>query len=133
MVSKHDSNNRGEFSTHTGVNSIEEVGALLGLLDVGVNEQRVGLGVDVLHHDLEAVEAAGLRDLDLSRETLKEVLVDDTIRGGEESKDVGDKVALIVVQAVVPVVEILGQVNLLGGPERGLGLLVHVPDLLTEI
>jgi hypothetical protein len=29
----------------------------------------------------------------------------------------------------VPVVEILGEINLLSGPERGLGLLVHLPDL----
>jgi hypothetical protein len=29
----------------------------------------------------------------------------------------------------VPVVQILGQINLLGGPERGLSLLVHLPDL----
>lgn len=35
--------------------------------------------MDVLHHDLEAVEAASLRYLDLSTEALDEVLVDDTI------------------------------------------------------
>jgi hypothetical protein len=32
----------------------------------------------------------------------------------------------------VPVVEILGQINLLSGPERGLGLLVHLPNLSRE-
>jgi hypothetical protein len=29
----------------------------------------------------------------------------------------------------VPVVQILGQINFLGRPERGFGLLVHLPDL----
>ena len=114
----------------TGVNGIEEVGALLGLLDISVDEQGVGLGVDVLHHDLEAVEATGLGNLDLSTETLDKVLVDNAVGGGEEGQDVGNEVTLIVVQAVVPVVKILGEINLLSGPEGGLGLLVHLPDLL---
>jgi hypothetical protein len=29
--------------------------------------------------------------------------------------------------------EILGQINLLGSPERGLSLLVHLPDLLWRV
>jgi hypothetical protein len=33
----------------------------------------------------------------------------------------------------VPVVEILGQVNLLSSPKRGLSLFVHLPDLFTKI
>jgi secreted protein with Ig-like and vWFA domain len=114
---------------HTGVNGIEEVGTLLGLLDVGINEERVGLGVDVLHHDLKTVEAAGLGDLNLTAEALQQVLVDNTVGSGEEGQNVGDEVTLVIVQAVVPVVQILGQINFLGGPERGLGLLVHLPDL----
>jgi hypothetical protein len=40
-----------------------------------------------------------------------------------------DEETLVVVEASVPVVEILGEINLLCGPERGFGLLVHVPDL----
>lgn len=114
---------------HTGVNGIEEVGALLRLLDVGVNEERVGLGVDILHHDLETVEAAGLGDLNLTAEALQQVFVDNTVGSGEEGQNVGDEVTLVIVQAVVPVVQILGQINFLGGPKRGLGLLVHLPDL----
>lgn len=117
------------WGEHTGLNGIKQVGALLGLLDVGINQQRVCLRVDVLHHDLEPVETAGLRDLDLSTETLQQVLVDNAVGGSEEGENVRDEVALIVVQAVVPVVQILGQINLLGGPEGGLGLLVHLPDL----
>ena len=35
--------------------------------------------MDVLHHDLEPVEAARLWDLDFAAETLDEVLVDDAV------------------------------------------------------
>ena len=115
--------------TWDSLDGVEEVCALGLLLDVSVDEERVCLGVDVLNHDLETVEAASLWDLDLAGETLEQVLVDNAVRGGEESKNVGDEVALIVVQAVVPVVKVLGEINLLCGPERGLGLLVHLPDL----
>lgn len=117
---------------HTGINGIKEVGALLRLLDVGVNEQRVSLGVDVLHHDLETVEAASLGNLDLPAETLNQVLVHNAVRSSEEGKDVRDEVTLIIIQTVVPVVQILGEVDLFSSPERGLGLLVHLPDLLSR-
>jgi hypothetical protein len=60
--------------------------------------------VNVLHHDLETVEASSFWNLDLSTESLKKVLVHDTIRGGEECKDVGNEVSLIVVESVIPVV-----------------------------
>jgi len=44
-----------------GLNRLEQVGLLRLVLDVGVNEERVDLRVNVLDGDLEAVEAAGLR------------------------------------------------------------------------
>lgn len=37
--------------------------------------------------------------------------------------------ALVVVESVLPVVQILAQIHLLGGPEGGLGALVGLPDL----
>ena len=113
----------------TVVNGVEQVCALLGLADVGVDEERVCLGVDVLHHDLEAVEASCLRDLDLAREALDKVFVDNAIGGSEESEHVGDEEALVVVETLVPVVNVLGEIDLFCGPEGSLGLLVHLPDL----
>lgn len=85
--------------------------------------------MDVLHHDLETIEAASLRGLDLVGEAFDEVFVNDTIGGGEEGEDVGDEVTFVVIQAVVPVVEVLGEIHLLSGPERSFSLLVHLPDL----
>ena len=84
-----------------------------------------------IHHDLETVEALGLGGLDLGRESLDKVLVDDTIRlklaysedsrgatyGSKESKNVLDEVSLVVVELVVPIVKIRGEIDLFGGPE----------------
>ena len=63
----------------TGVDGVEEVGALFLFFDVCVDEEGVCFRVDVLHHDLEAVEAARLWDLDFAAETLDEILVDDAV------------------------------------------------------
>ena len=59
-----------------------------GLLDVCVNEKGVSFGVDVLHHDLEAIEAASFGSLDLVGETFNEVLIDNAVGRGEEGEDV---------------------------------------------
>ena len=45
----------------------------------------------------------------------------------------GDEVALVVVQSVVPVVEVFGEVNFFGGPERGFRFLVHLPYLIENM
>lgn len=62
----------------------------------------VCFGVDVLHGDLEAIEASGLWQLHLRREALAEVFVDDTVRGSEEGEDVRDEV-LLVLRQLLPV------------------------------
>lgn len=63
----------------TGVYGVEKICALFLLLDVCVDKQGVCFRVDVLHHDLEAVEAACFWYLHLTAETLDEVLVDDAV------------------------------------------------------
>lgn len=98
----------GQLINLTGLNGIEEVGLLCLLHDIGIYEEGVCLRVDVLHHDLETVEESGLWDLDFTAEALEEVFVDNSVRGSEESEDVGDEVTLVIVELVVPVVEILG-------------------------
>lgn len=113
----------------TVVNGVKEVCALLRLADVCVDEERVSLSVDILHHDLETIEASCLWDLYFTGETLDKVLVDNTVGGSEESEDVGDEEALVVVKTLVPVVKVFGEIDLFGGPEGSLGLLVHLPDL----
>ena len=113
----------------TVVDGVEEICALFLLFDVSVDEQRICLGVNILHHDLEAVEATCFGDLDFAAEALDEVLVDNTIRGGEKGEHVGDEVALIVIQAIVPVVEVFREVDFFSSPERSFGFFIHAPDL----
>jgi hypothetical protein len=135
------------LDTGDSVDSLEEVCTTCGVLDVGVDEKGVGLGMDVLpvgqqrtdgslwedlHHDLETVEALGFGGLDLRRESLDKVLVDDTVRldislatageaeatySSKESEDVLDEVSFVVIELVVPIVEIGGKVDFLGCPE----------------
>lgn len=63
----------------TCVDCVEEVGTLLLLLDIGVNQQGVRFGMDVLHHDLETVEASSFRYLNFTAEALDKILVDNAI------------------------------------------------------
>ena len=86
------------------------------ILDVGVDQQRVGLTVYVLHSYLKAVEAPGLWRCDLGCEVPAQVLIDYAIGRGEEREDMGHEVSFIGGH-VVPVLQVRGQVNLLSSPE----------------
>ena len=66
---------------------VEEVIVLGGVLDVSIDEEIAGFGVDILHHDLETIEAARLGHLNFIGETLVEVLVDDAVGGCEKSEN----------------------------------------------
>ncbi|KAJ4838164.1 hypothetical protein Tsubulata_029901 [Turnera subulata] len=100
---------QGTVSTLDGV---EEAVLLGGVLDVGLQEEAIHLGVDVLDGDLKAIEGARLGDLDLLHEPPGEVLEDDAVEGGEEGEDVGDEVLLVRGQGLA-LAEVLGEVHLL--------------------
>lgn len=108
-------------------NGGKEVVLLIGVLDVGIDEERVGLRVHVLHGDLEAIEAPRLRDLHLRAKLLRQILKHDSIRCREEGEHVFDEMLLLLVQ-FLPVLEILVEIDLIGGPEGGEMLLVHLED-----
>ena len=63
----------------TGVNGIKKVCSLFLFFDVCIDEQGVCLRVDILHHDLETVEAACLGYLHFTAETLDKVFIDDAV------------------------------------------------------
>lgn len=63
----------------TGINGIKKILLLLRVLDISVDQKGVSLRVDVLHHDLEAVEALCLWDLDFATKTLYQILIDNAI------------------------------------------------------
>lgn len=92
------------------------------------------------HHDLEAVEELGLGTLYLGTESLHQVFVHDTIRlqhiksrqldcnkhwqapnrthSSKERQNVLDKVTLILVHLVLPVVQVHRKVDFFGSPKR---------------
>jgi len=86
--------------------------------------------VNVLHHHLETVEATSFGELDLSAESLSEVLENDTVRGSEESENVLDKMLFIFVK-LLPVFGINGEINLIHGPEACHLILVHLPNIMV--
>jgi hypothetical protein len=112
-----------------GVDGAEEAVLLGAVADVGLEQQRVHLRVDVLDGDLEAVEGPRLGDLHVGHEARSEVLEHDAVGGGEEGEHVGDEVALVGGQRLVPVPRVGGEVHLLGRPEGRHRLLVELPDL----
>ena len=46
-----------------------------------------------------------------------QIFADNAIGVGKEGEDVRNEVALVIVKAVVPVMQVLGGVHLLGSPE----------------
>ena len=65
-------------------NGIEEESLLILILNVGINQKRVGLRMNIFHGNLKSIEASGLWDLNLGAELLSEVLEHDPIRGGKK-------------------------------------------------
>ncbi len=85
--------------------------------------------MNVLHHHLEAIEASCLWDLDFSTESLSEVLVNDTVGGSEEGENVLDEVSFVVSE-LLPILNVGGEIDLLGCPEGCHLVLVHLPDVV---
>ena len=81
----------------TCFDGVEEVSALRGFFDVCINQERVSFGMDVFHHDLEAVETSGFRDLNFITEPFEEVFVDDAVGSGEKGKDMGNEESFIFI------------------------------------
>mmetsp|Transcript_6944 Transcript_6944/g.16721 ORF Transcript_6944/g.16721 Transcript_6944/m.16721 type:complete len:243 (-) Transcript_6944:176-904(-) len=114
-----------------GIDRVQETHLLAVVLDIGVDQQGVGLGVDVLDGDLESVETSSLRRLKLSHEILGQILVDDSVGGGKEGKDVADEVALVVGE-LRPIGHVRAEIDFFRGPERGFGLFVHFPQVVVS-
>lgn len=86
--------------------------------------------MNVLHGHLEPIEAPGLWDLNLRHEPLSKVLKNNTVGGSKKGKHMLDEVLLILVE-LVPVFQILTQVDFLGGPEASHLVLVHLPNVVV--
>jgi hypothetical protein len=106
----------------------EQLLALVGVLDVRIDEQGVHFRVDVLHHILKLVKPLGLWDLHLGHKVRRQVLVHDPVGCSKKGEHVLYEILLVGAQRL-PVLDIMRKVDFLGSPEARLVLLVHVPDL----
>ena len=114
--------------TRNSRNGTEEIELLLLVVDVGINQQRVRLTVNCLHHQLTAVEILDLRMRDLVHEAKSQILHYDAVRAGEETEDILNEVSLVVTQ-FLPVSHVLGGVNLLDCPHHRNVLLALLEDI----
>jgi hypothetical protein len=66
-----------------GLDGVEEELPHSGVYDVGVDEEGVCLGMNLLHNNLEAIEATSFSGLDFVGKAPDEVLIDNVIRGSK--------------------------------------------------
>lgn len=108
-------------------NSREKIIFLLGIFDVGIDKQRVCLGVNILHGHLEAIEASCFRNLNLTAKLLAKIFKNDAVWSCEECQHVFDEVFFFGIQ-FLPVLEILIEIDLVGSPEGSEMFFVHFID-----
>lgn len=72
--------------------------------------------MDILHHDLKAIESLRFGSFHFSTKTLDEVLVDNAVRASKEGEHMEDKVSLAIGQ-LGKVSKILCKINFFGCPE----------------
>lgn len=106
---------------------IKEILLLNLIFDVGVNQKRVCLGMNVFHCYLESVKTARLRYLNLSAELLTQIFWDDSIWGREKGKDMSYEVLFLFVE-FLPVLSVLREVDLICSPKWGKMFFVHFKD-----
>lgn len=115
--------------TWNGIDAIEQLRLLGLILDVGVNQERIGLRMNPLHRILKGVEQLDYLRANLALKSSHQVLHDDSVRPSEERQDVGNEMLLIFGQ-LRPISMVLAEVNLLWGPEYSHALLVHLVQVL---
>ena len=83
----------------------------------------------MLHHDLEAVEATGLRYLDFGAEPFNEILVYNAVGRSKKCEQVFDEIAFDITQSRVPVMHVRVKVRFLCSPESCLCRFVRLLEL----
>ena len=101
------------FDAFEVFDGMEQVVLFLRIFDVGVNEQRIGLGMDVFHHDLKAIKKLGFGILYHPDHVFSEVLIHDPVAGCKEGKHMFDKMLFVPAELVFPVFHVLNEVNFL--------------------
>ena len=114
------------MDARNGLDRLEQLGLLIVIIHVGVDEQTVGLPVNGLVELLIAVERPGLRNLDLRGKVQVEIFHHDSIRTCKERKNVFDEISFLIGH-LIPVIHIRREIYLLCGPKGCDGLLVQFP------
>ena len=86
--------------------------------------------MNVFHHHLETVKAAGFWNLYLCAESLRKVFKHNTITSCEEREYVFDEV-LLVLSELLPVFCVLTEIDLIDSPETSHLIFVHLPDVFV--
>src|SRR5690606_19876105 len=87
--------------------------------------------MNILDHDLKSIEAACFGILHFLEKVDGQVFIDDAVACSKKSKYMADKIALVGVHFVLPIMKIGRQIYLFGRPETGLGLFVKLPNVLV--
>ena len=69
-----------------GIDGVEEFMFFLRIFNIGIDQQRIGFGMDVFHHDLETIKASCFGQLHFAHKIHSQVLVYDTIACCEKGK-----------------------------------------------
>jgi hypothetical protein len=86
--------------------------------------------MDVFHSHLESVEASGLWNLNLCHESLSQIFKNNSVRSSKESKNMLDKMFFVIIE-LLPIFQILSQVNFFSSPEASHLLFIHFPDVVV--
>jgi hypothetical protein len=86
--------------------------------------------MNVLHHDLETVKELGFGILNLIDEVLGQVLIHDPIGGSKKSEDMFDEILFVLAQFVIPVTQVLMQIDLFCRPETSLAFFIPFPQIV---
>ena len=82
--------------------------------------------MNVFHHYLEAIKAAGFGQLYFAHKIHRQVFIYNTIAGGKKSKDVRNEMTLTIVQ-VIPILHVAAQVYFFCRPKTGFMLFILFP------
>src|SRR5690606_31737065 len=109
---------------------IEQLVSFYCILDIGVDQKGISLGMDVFHRDLEPVEKFGLRILYFCYKVLSKVFVYDPIACSKEGQHVRNKMSFAISE-VLPIGHVLSQVDFFRSPEASLCFFVILPDVIV--
>ncbi len=86
--------------------------------------------MNVLHHHLETVKAAGFWNLNFCAESLGQILEHNSITCCKEREDVFDEVLLVLCK-LFPILCVLAEIDFIHSPETSHLIFIHLPDVFV--